>query len=431
MNSSTSSMLSDLLTTTASIHPSTLLSSVSSWKAYVVPIALGYVVLCRALRYRGEKQLRRRMGFPEGCGREALAHMTNDQAQQIIKYLAAWEFPEFHLLALQFGLFKTYGVESISRLLLATRNLTDPVKSLKRYEDTAALIGEFMINPPDSERTIHALARINFLHSKYVQEGTISNEDLLYTLSVFVTEPPRFARLYEWRAMNEMEYCAYGVFWKAIGDAMGIPYKGLLARDTWRDGIEWADDIAAWAKRYEADVMKPSVIANKPALALIPMITYWLPWFAKPFAQDAVCVLMGDRVREAFMLPEPSIVAGATVYPLLLLRRLYLRYLALPRFSEVQRIGETDPRTGRMHTRLPYGNYPFYVKPTLWNRWGPKAWAIWLYGGKVPGDNPEEYMPQGYLWTDLGPKNRMGLGAEEMEVDVKMMRAAGRGGCPF
>lgn len=158
-----------------------------------------------------------------------------------------------------------------------------------------------MVNPPSSERTINALARINFLHSKYIQEGTISNEDLVYTLSVFVTEPPRFARLYEWRAMNEMEYCAYGVFWKSIGEDMGISYKGVLTKDTWRDGIEWADDIAAWAKRYEAERMKPSEVANKPAKALIPMITYWLPWFAKPFAQEAVCVLMGDRVREAFM----------------------------------------------------------------------------------------------------------------------------------
>ncbi|KAI3319286.1 hypothetical protein HD806DRAFT_289451 [Xylariaceae sp. AK1471] len=431
MNISSTSKLTDLLSTVSS---STLLSSLppfSSWRQYIIPAAIGYAALCRMLRFRGEKNLRRRMGFPEGCGREALSRMTNDQAQQIIKYLAAYEFPEFHLMALQFGLFKTYGVESISRLLLATGNLTDPVKSLKRYEDTAAMIGEFMINPPSSERAMHAIARMNFLHSKYRQEGTITNADLLYTLSVFVTEPPRFARLYEWRAINEMEYCAYGVFWKSVGDAMGIEYKGLLAHDSWRDGIEWADDITAWAKAYEAAVMKPSVVANKPAKALIPMITYWVPWFAKPFGEEVVCVLMGDRVREAFMLPEPSIAAGATVYPILLLRRLYLRYLALPRLSEVKRLGDTDPKTGRMHTRFPYGNYPFYIKPTLWNRWGPKAWAIWLYGGKVPGDDPEEYMPQGYLWSDLGPRNRMGLGVEEMEVDVKRMQTVNRGGCPF
>ncbi|KAI1174815.1 hypothetical protein F4777DRAFT_366767 [Nemania sp. FL0916] len=431
MNVSGTSTLSGLLPAASSFNPSTLLSSISSWKAYIVPAAIGYATLCRMLRYRGEAKLRREMGFPEGCGREALARMTNVQAQKIIKYLAAWEFPEFHLLALQFGLFKTYGIESISKLLLATRNLTDPVKSLKRYEDTAALIGEFMINPPNSERALHAIARMNFLHAKYRQDGQISNEDLLYTLSVFVTEPPRFARRYEWRAMNDMERCAYGVFWKAVGDAMGIQYKGLLTRDSWRDGLEWADDITAWSERYAVEFMKPSPVVNVPAKALIPMITYWVPWFAKPFAEDIVHLLMDDRMREAFMLPEPSLAAGATVYPLLMLRRLYLRHLALPRFFELKRLGPVDPKTGRIHSNVVYGNFPFYIKPTISNRWGPKAWAIWLYGGKLPGDDPEEYMPQGYLWTDMGPKNRMGLGGEEMEADVKRLRATSRGGCPF
>ncbi|KAI1160020.1 hypothetical protein F5B18DRAFT_546716 [Nemania serpens] len=431
MDTISSSALSDLLANATSPHAATLLASISSWKAYIAPAALGYVLLCRALRYRGERNLRRDMGFPAACGREPLSRMTNDEAQQIIRYLSAWEFPEFQFTALQFGLFKTYAVESISRLLLATRNLTDPVKSLKRYEDTAAIIAEFMTNPPSSKRALHAIARMNFLHSRYRQEGSISNEDLLYTLSVFVTEPPRFVRLYEWRPMNEMEYCAYGVFWKALGDAMGIEYKGLLAHETWRDGIEWADDVTAWAKRYEADVMKPSAVAHKPAVALLPIITYWLPWFMKPFGQEIVCVLMGDRVREAFMLPEPGIAAAATAYAALVLRRLYLRHLALPRFFELRRLGDADPETGRMHSRIPYGNYPFYIKPTLWNRWGPKAWAVWMYGGKVPGDDPAEFMPQGYLWTDLGPKNRMGLGSEEMAADVKRLGATGRGGCPF
>ena len=105
MNISDANTLTDLLETVRSIRPSTLFS-LPSWKKYVIPVALGYIVLCRALRYRGEKRLRRRMGFPEGCGREALSRMTNDQAQQIIKYLAANEFPEFHVTSLQFGLFK-------------------------------------------------------------------------------------------------------------------------------------------------------------------------------------------------------------------------------------------------------------------------------------------------------------------------------------
>lgn len=144
---------------------------------------------------------------------------------------------------------------------------------------------------------------MNFLHSKYVKEGTISNADLLYTLSVFVVEPPRFCRLYEWRSLNEMELCAFGVLWKSVGDAMGIEYKGYLKRAEtgWRDGIEFAEDIAAWAKAYEVVAMKPSTVCAKPARALIPMITYWVPWFAKPFTTEVVISLLGDRVREAFM----------------------------------------------------------------------------------------------------------------------------------
>ncbi|CAJ2499659.1 Uu.00g025120.m01.CDS01 [Anthostomella pinea] len=448
--------LSDLFATTSTAAAS------SSWKQYILPAALGYIILCQALRFRREKDMRRKFGYPES-DRAGLARMTNDEAQQIISYIASAEFPEFHVTALNFGLFKvsrqshwtydrvilwqsrggalgnllmrsfsqTYGVETISRLLLGTRNLTDPVKSLKRYEDTAAIIGEFMINPPTSERAIKSIARMNFLHSKYIKDGSISNADLLYTLSVFVIEPPRFIRLYEWRTLNEMEYCAYGVFWKSVGDAMGIEYKGFLARESWRNGIEFAEDITAWAKAYEVVAMKPSAINNKPARALIPIITYWAPWFAEPFVTEMVCVLMGDRAREAFMLPEPGIAAAATVYTALAIRRFVLRYLTLPRFFEVKRLGDPDPTSGRMHTRFPYGNYPYYIKPTIWNRWGPKAWAVWLYGGKLPGDNPDEYMPQGYTFTDFGPKNRMGLGEEEMEVDVTRMMASSWGGCPF
>ncbi|KAI5857388.1 hypothetical protein GGS23DRAFT_347344 [Durotheca rogersii] len=405
--------------------------TLTTWKQLVLTGVLLYVGLCRALRFRREHALRKRLGY---LNRASLARMTVGEAQQVIDFLSTWEIPLLHFQALQFGLFKTYGVESISRLLLATGNLTDPVKSLKRFEDTGALIGEFLINPPTSERAVRGIARMNFLHSRYIKEGTISNADLLYTLSVFVTEPARFAELYEWRPFNEMEYCASGVFWKAVGEAMGIEYKGYLthAERGWRDGIEFFDDISAWAKSYEVGAMKPSVVSAKPARTLIPMMTYWVPWFAKPFVTDAIISLLGGRVREAFMLPEPDVTAAAVMYSILAVRRFVLRYLSLPRFFQLKRQYDPDPKTGRMTQRIPYGNYPFYITPTVFNRWGPAAWAVWLYGGKVPGDNPGEFMPEGYLFSDLGPSNRIGLGVDEMEIDVKKIKAGfGQGGCPF
>lgn len=145
---------------------------------------------------------------------------------------------------------------------------------------------------------------MNYLHKPYQDAGQISNKDLLYTLSVFVTEPPRFMRLYEWRAMNEAERCAFGVFWKSLGDAMGIDYRSEFGADRvdgWRDGLDFFDDVAKWAKGYEAEMMQPSRVCAKPAEALIPLLLTPVPSFSKRFAEECVCVLLGDRAREAFM----------------------------------------------------------------------------------------------------------------------------------
>lgn len=39
------------------------------------------------------------------------------------------------------------------------------------------------------ERTRQAIARMNALHGPHIRAGKISNQNLLYTLCVFVTEP--------------------------------------------------------------------------------------------------------------------------------------------------------------------------------------------------------------------------------------------------
>ncbi|KAI0595587.1 hypothetical protein F4775DRAFT_595195 [Biscogniauxia sp. FL1348] len=435
-------------TTTTTPPPSPLLhlpfffsASPPSWpdhySYYYLASALAavYLALCQALRFRAERRMRARLGYAGGGReREALARMTSTEAQEVLRFLALSEFPLVSEVSLQFGLFKTYGIESISKLLVATRNLIDPTKSPKRYEDTAALIGEFISNPPTSPRHMRALARMNYLHRGHRAAGRISDADLLYTLSVFVLEPARWARLYDWRPLSDVERCAYAVFWKEVGDAMGIRYAAAMgpARGgPWPDGLAFARDLAAWAKDYEVAAMRPSPVCHRPAVALIPMITYWLPWFAQPFATEVVCALLGDRVREAFMLPEPGPFAHAFLYAAVCVRKFALRHLALPRLRPLRRLTEPDPRTGRMRERYAYGHLPFYVEPTPWNRWGPGAWAVRLCGGKLPGDDPDQLMPGGYTFEDLGPRDRAGMGVEEMDADVERMVASGRGGCPF
>ncbi|EFX02057.1 hypothetical protein CMQ_2106 [Grosmannia clavigera kw1407] len=401
------------------------------WIGPLVAVVAGYVVLCSCVRFRFEKAMQRRFGYTD---RASLARMTNDDAQAILQYIIQREFPQMYNLSLQFGIFKTYGFATVSKLLVATRALTDPQMAGKRYEDTVVIFSEFSLNPPTSDRCLQALARMNYLHERYRAAGQIDNADLLYTLAACVTEPIRFLRLYEWRPLNAMERCALGVFWKSIGDAMGIGYDGHLARGAsgdWRDGLAFVDDLTAWAAEHERAHMRPDVANTVTSRRLVDMLLHQVPQPLRPLAVEALTVLMGQRMREAFLYPEPGIVAATATYGALMARRFVLRYLALPRFAPVTPLSAADPTTGRMH--LQGGAYlvePWYQRPTRWARWGPAALLRRLLGGLVPADN-DRWMAGGYRFEDIGPQNRMGQGVAEAAAEVDRLRQKRPSGCPF
>ncbi|KAK1970818.1 hypothetical protein LY78DRAFT_652560 [Colletotrichum sublineola] len=401
-----------------------MLKSLATTTTAVALIA-GWIALCAFLRFRRITNLQKKMGFTD---RRSLARMTNDQAHLILKNIIELEFPKLYLLSLQFAIFKTYGFESMSRLIVATKNLADPANAQKRYEDTTILFGEFSLNPPTSDRALKAISRVNYLHSRYVAAGQISNEDFLYTLSVCITEPIRFMRLYEWRALTDMEVCAIGTHWKAIGDAMDIQYKGFLRHESWADGIEFVDDITAWAAQYEVDAMKPSRLNFQASSQLTEMMLFHVPNFAKPFAREVLFVLMGDRVRAAFCFPEPGIVAALVAYAALVTRRFIIRHFMLPRFTPVVYFSGPDPNTGRI-LHHDYLVHPYYNPVTIWNRWGPIGLVTRLLGGTVPG--PDKMMPQGFLFEDIGPREKMGKGSAEMAQSVEVLKGRDRGDCPF
>lgn len=48
---------------------------------------------------------------------------------------------------------------------------------------------------------------MNYLHSRYQKANKISNDDMLYTLSLFVLEVERWIRQWDWRSMTPMEIC--------------------------------------------------------------------------------------------------------------------------------------------------------------------------------------------------------------------------------
>ena len=113
---------------------------------------------------------------------------------------------------------RTYAIPSISKLL----NETSQFETVcgKRYDDTSLLLEEMNNNPLTSERSIEALQRLNAIHNMY--SNRISNDDMLYVLSVFILEPKKWIDKYEWRTLSGEEYQAIFIHWKGIGERMGI-----------------------------------------------------------------------------------------------------------------------------------------------------------------------------------------------------------------
>ena len=230
--------------------------------------------------------------------------MSNEDAFLIHQMLDELEFPFTYEKALQFALFRTYGIPSISRLLVQTGQFSEKTTATKRYTDTTVLIAEFLQFHPTSERSIEAIGRMNFIHSQYQKSGKITNDDMLYTLSLFACEPVRWIDRFEWRTLEDFEKCAIGTFWKAIGDAMGICYLKLKSGGhggDWADGLQWLEEVMDWGKEYEKEHMVRDLNNKKIADETVGILLWSLPESLKPFGRNVVSALMDDRLRTAMM----------------------------------------------------------------------------------------------------------------------------------
>ncbi|EWM11199.1 oxygenase MpaB family protein [Kutzneria sp. 744] len=136
--------------------------------------------------------------------------------QEIYRLSAGFEFPWDFQRSLEFALFRTYSVPSISTLLAATREFE--LRPQRRYDDTALLMAEMMEHGYDSPRGKAALRSVNRAHGRF----RISNEDMLYVLSTFVFEPVRWLDRFGWRRLSDHERLAGFHFYRAVGTRMGI-----------------------------------------------------------------------------------------------------------------------------------------------------------------------------------------------------------------
>jgi len=219
---------------------------------------------------------------------------------------------------------RTYAIPSISKLL----NETSQFETVcgKRYDDTSLLLEEMNNNPLTSERSIEALERLNAIHNMY--SNKISNDDMLYVLSVFILEPKKWIDRYEWRTMTQQEYQAIFVHWKGIGERMGI-----------ENIPSTLSEIEKWSEAYEEKYMKYAKSNTSVGDATIGLFLSIAPTCMHSFGKQAAYCLMDKRLRAAMRYPSEIISWLQSILEFTLrLRKVCIRYLCLPRIISNQRV---------------------------------------------------------------------------------------------
>lgn len=373
-------------------------------------------------------QARFKYGTPE---RPSYEGMTVKEAHDIIEAVADYEFPALFEKGLQFALFRTYGIPTISQVLVKTTQLSTDKNVPKRYADTGVLLSDMYGGEPDSDRCIDAYARLNYLHGHYIKQGKISNDDMLYTLSLFLNQPVEWINKYEWRQLTDLEICAMGVFHKAMGDGMNISFEKLPSSSTgWKDGLHFYRELDTWAKEYEKTSMVPDQKNFDTAVQTRNLLLSTYPPFMKGTLTKFVSAPLDERLRKAVMFDPAPASYHSFLNNFMALRRLYLRYLALPRpkFMATHLCSEKPDQQGRRYI-LRWDTQPVYVKPTLWNRWGPGAIANMLLGVPRPGD--PGMFPEGFAIKDVGPAAFVAKGQQEMNTYKETLKRERTAGCPF
>ena len=200
---------------------------------------------------------------------------------------------------------QTYAIPSVSKLLVSTGHLVaneDFSTTSKRVTDTALLIYNFCVGTPDATRTMEAIARMNFLHSRFRKSGQVNNDAFLYTLSLFALEPTRWINKYDWRPVTDTERCAIGIFWMTVGQRMGISYEALPScQDGWTSPLLWLDEIEVWSRGHEQRNVGPAATNTTLALSTTELMLFRFPQFFQPVIRNLVYVAMGPELREAMM----------------------------------------------------------------------------------------------------------------------------------
>lgn len=256
--------------------------------------------------------------------------------QDIVRITAGYEFPWDYQRSLEFALFRTYCVPSISALLARTGEFEH--RAQKRYDDTALLMAELVEHGYDSDRGRESLRNINRMHGRY----SIDNDDMLYVLSTFVYDPLDWIDRYGWRRLHPNERIASFRFYRQVGIRMGI-----------RDIPTSFQDFHRFKLEYERTRFTYSDDNHAIGRYTLDLFASWYPRILRPGVEKVVYSLLDERMRRAFGFPAGSPRVRATAEGALRLRSAVVRRLPKRRVSL-----SAGTATNRTYPGYPVGYRP-------------------------------------------------------------------------
>ncbi|KAI9732337.1 MAG: hypothetical protein M1834_001544 [Cirrosporium novae-zelandiae] len=353
-------------------------------------------------RFKNVNRLRKKYGYTDHPA--SFKDMSIQVASEIQHNVAGNDFPYLYEFGWVVEFLKASGL-FFPFLFLAQRHATctdptlakvicesghfcniDPHVSHKRQQDTVCLMTAIMALPIKSWNCSLACARINEHHTKY--KSVINSDTMLWLSWMWTDGPIRWINNHGWRKLEPFEEHAIWIVWRELSLRLGCKW----VPHTWGELVEFKD-------KYTKKMVRPSEWNEKMSDAILDAIIFTVPGMFKPFARKCIIsILDADVVWANQYTQEYSPGFRGFCFAVLHILTIFERYFGVP---EHRILSPEYPNKNGLYNfpDYTYPSTPYYVAPTLWNRWGPIALLDRLRGLPVPS---AEWGGDGIRWEKIG-----------------------------
>ncbi|KAI0976461.1 hypothetical protein F4678DRAFT_417225 [Xylaria arbuscula] len=304
-----------------------------SWSSWIPETRDGLILLAVSplifyISYRIIVRRLYRLGLQRTSRRDDVdvANMTLEEAYAIKTRIAEDEFPRVFSAAINFVFFKAEGIPSIAKLVFRASQRSS--NSNQKPRRGPGVSPADLLRRPGAPDTRAAIDRVNHVHSLFRPSGKMSDDDLLYVLSLFTAEPMQWIARFEYRALSDRERCALTTLWRAVGEELRIPYNRLPSyAQGFRDSLHWLTELEDWGCAYERvhreRTPESVALAGKQMDAWVGSV----PGFIKGATRGFVAAGIEPGLRQAHGIETPSPITVFLVETVIYIRKIARRFL--------------------------------------------------------------------------------------------------------